>query len=59
MSKWVDWKCRKLICLSSFLKHDVDPQSDAFPNPIRCSIEKLNDNGAYLLGMYNLLTLNL
>lgn len=34
--------------------HDMDPDSQTVPSPIRCSIEKLNDNGAYLLenGIY-------
>ncbi|GFS28471.1 protein transport protein Sec24D [Nephila pilipes] len=34
--------------------HDVDPDSTSIPNPIRCSIEKLSDSGAYLLenGIY-------
>lgn len=31
--------------------HDIDPNSDElFPSPIRCSIEKLRDDGAYIVG---------
>ncbi|XP_054707353.1 protein transport protein Sec24D-like [Uloborus diversus] len=34
--------------------HEIDPNSDELPVPVRCSIEKLNDTGAYLLenGIY-------
>ncbi|CAL1266343.1 unnamed protein product [Larinioides sclopetarius] len=37
-----------------FPLHDVDPDFVGIPNPIRCSIEKLSDSGAYLLenGIY-------
>ncbi|XP_075216989.1 COPII coat complex component secretory 24CD isoform X2 [Lycorma delicatula] len=41
--------------------HDIDPNSDEFPAAIRCSIEKLRDDGAYIVenGIYLFLWLGL
>lgn len=33
--------------------HDLDTESSDIPLPIRCSAEKLRDDGAYLLGNVN------
>lgn len=30
--------------------HDLDPQSNEFPQMVRCSIDKFTDDGAFLLG---------
>ena len=30
--------------------HDIEPNENDIPYPIRCSIEKMQDNGAYILG---------
>lgn len=30
--------------------HDIDPTSNDIPQPVRCSVEKMKDDGAYLLG---------
>lgn len=30
--------------------HDVDPTDGDLPSMLRCSIDKFNDDGAYLLG---------
>lgn len=30
--------------------HNIDPDSSDIPMPLRCSAEKLMDDGAYLLG---------
>lgn len=30
--------------------HDVDPQSSELPTMLRCSIDKFQDDGVYLLG---------
>ena len=32
------------------LQHDIDVNSESLPMPIRCSTERLQDTGAYLLG---------
>ena len=35
--------------------HDIDLATVDIPSPIRCSIEKIKDDGAYLLGKVNII----
>lgn len=36
----------------SFLQHDIDVEATGLPQQIRCSIDRMSDNGMYILGMW-------
>lgn len=45
----IDQKCFQVFL--SVLQHDLESHGDRIPAAIRCSVERLRDNGVYLLGM--------
>ena len=46
-----------ILCTLFSLQHDLDVNSSQIPVAIRCSVERLQDSGVYLLGKYPLRSL--
>ena len=44
--------CIFLLDLPCLLQHNLDPEATELPVGIRCSAERLQDDGVYLLGLF-------